>query len=199
MLQNLSIERRWLSLARRYEFSERLSNFTATPFSGPNPRRYRPLGLTRAGAWGQLRILVRIHGLVLAASAHLRRAQSSIMNASIASPWHRARTPVGNGRNRCSVCQRYLGRQHQRGWTAAACSADNEVLAPNFFSSRARGRGAPRCFVERSLERFYVRQRDGDEPRVVRRCRFLRRSQDSFLPDQKNFRQHCTAPWRGPT
>src|SRR5262249_46239509 len=69
------------------------------------------------------------------------------------------------------------------------------VLAPNFFSSRARGRGAPRCFVERSLERFYVRQRDGDEPRVVRRCRFLRRSQDSFHPDQKNFRQHCTAPW----
>src|SRR5262249_29802673 len=64
-----------------------------------------------------------------------------------------------------------------------SCSADNEVLAPNFFSSRARGRGAPRCFVERSLERFYVRQRDGDEPRVVRRCRFLRRSQDSFHPD----------------
>src|SRR5262249_28551771 len=111
-------------------------------------------------------------GFVLAASAYLRA--SAIMNASIASPWHRARTPVGNGRNRCSVCQRYLGRQHQRGWTAAACSADNEVLAPNFFSSRARGRGAPRCVCE------------ADD---------LRRSQDSFHPDQKNFRQHCTAPW----
>jgi len=39
MLQNLSIERRWLSLARRYEFSERLSNFTATPFSGRKPQK----------------------------------------------------------------------------------------------------------------------------------------------------------------
>src|SRR5262249_16293766 len=49
------------------------------------------------------------------------------MNASIASPWHRARTPVGNGRNRCNVCQPYLGR-HERAWTAAACGADNEVF-----------------------------------------------------------------------
>ena len=54
-------------------------------------------------------------------------AASAIMNASIASPWHRARSPVGNGRNRCNVCQRYLG-MHQRAWTAAACSADNEVF-----------------------------------------------------------------------
>jgi len=36
-------------------------------------------------------------------------AASAIMNASIASRWHRARIPVGNGRNRCNVCQRYLG------------------------------------------------------------------------------------------
>jgi hypothetical protein len=38
-------------------------------------------------------------------------AASAIMNASIASPWHRARNPVGNGRNRHNVCQRYLGRR----------------------------------------------------------------------------------------
>jgi len=37
-------------------------------------------------------------------------AASVIMNASIVSPWHRARSPVGNGRNRCNVCERYLGK-----------------------------------------------------------------------------------------
>jgi len=46
---------------------------------------------------------------------HLKRAggvsaASAIMNTSIASRWHRARIPVGNGRNRCNVCERYLGR-----------------------------------------------------------------------------------------
>jgi len=32
----LDMERRWLSLARSYEFAERLSNFTGVPF-----KRYR--------------------------------------------------------------------------------------------------------------------------------------------------------------
>jgi len=35
----LDMERRWLSLASSYEFSERLSNFTATPFSGRKPQK----------------------------------------------------------------------------------------------------------------------------------------------------------------
>jgi hypothetical protein len=30
----LEMERRWVSLAHNYEFAERLSAFTATPFSG---------------------------------------------------------------------------------------------------------------------------------------------------------------------
>jgi hypothetical protein len=30
----LDTERRWLSLARSYEFAERLSNFTGAPFKG---------------------------------------------------------------------------------------------------------------------------------------------------------------------
>jgi len=34
--------------------------------------------------------------------AHTHLAASAIMNASIAIPWHRARTPLGNGRNRRS-------------------------------------------------------------------------------------------------
>jgi hypothetical protein len=38
----LDMERRWLSLARSYEFAERLSNFTSTPPSGRKPaKKYR--------------------------------------------------------------------------------------------------------------------------------------------------------------
>jgi hypothetical protein len=33
----LEMERRWLSLAHTYEFAKRLSDFTATPFSGRKP------------------------------------------------------------------------------------------------------------------------------------------------------------------
>jgi hypothetical protein len=31
------MERRWLSLARSYEFAERLSNFRSTPYNGRKP------------------------------------------------------------------------------------------------------------------------------------------------------------------
>jgi len=31
------MEHRWLTLARSYEFAERLSNFTLTPYSGRKP------------------------------------------------------------------------------------------------------------------------------------------------------------------
>jgi len=33
----LDMERRWLCLARSYEFAERLSNFRSTPYSGRKP------------------------------------------------------------------------------------------------------------------------------------------------------------------
>ena len=33
------MEQRWLSLAHSYEFAERLSDFTATPFSGRKPQK----------------------------------------------------------------------------------------------------------------------------------------------------------------
>jgi len=35
----LDLERRWLFMARSYEFAERLSNFTTTPYSGRKPRK----------------------------------------------------------------------------------------------------------------------------------------------------------------
>jgi hypothetical protein len=35
----LDMERRWLSLARSYEFAERLSNFTGTAFSRREPAK----------------------------------------------------------------------------------------------------------------------------------------------------------------
>jgi len=34
----LDMEQRWLTLAHSYEFSERLSNFSTTPFSGRKPQ-----------------------------------------------------------------------------------------------------------------------------------------------------------------
>jgi hypothetical protein len=35
----LEMEHRWLNLARSYEFAERVSNFTATPFSRRAPHK----------------------------------------------------------------------------------------------------------------------------------------------------------------
>jgi hypothetical protein len=46
----LEMEQRWLALARSYEFSERLSNFTATPLSHRKPApKNRPPPDGRAG------------------------------------------------------------------------------------------------------------------------------------------------------
>ena len=55
----------------------------------------------------------------------------------------------------------------------------------------------PRAFTAFIAQRKFaieVPQREGDEPRVVSRCRYLRRSVVGFHPEHKNFRQHCGAP-----
>src|SRR5215472_1595661 len=55
---------------------------------------FAPLVGSKRTSISVLDLCAHILGLISAASA--------IMNASIAIPWHRARTPVGNGRNRRS-------------------------------------------------------------------------------------------------
>ena len=67
----------------------------------------------------------------------------------------------------------------------------NEPKFPEASSAHAF-QVRPRRSITQS---FFVYQCDGNEPRVTRRCRFLRRSQDGFHLDQKNFPQHGTAPW----
>ena len=61
---------------------------------------------------GRSRVITKTRARSRACARSIRRslggasAARAIMNASIASPWHRGRNPVGKGRNRCNVCQR---------------------------------------------------------------------------------------------
>src|SRR5262249_38381487 len=75
--------------------------------------------------------------------------------------------------------------------------ADGRAASPPAGSSRVK-EWPPVTFTVFIFQRQFgieVHQRDGDESRVVRKCRFLRRSRHGFHPEHKNFRQHCAAPW----
>src|SRR6516225_5357607 len=72
-----------------------------------------PLSDVRASIFpteGRSRVMTNTRARSRACARGIRRsfggasAASAIMNASIASPWHRVRILVGNGRNRCNVC-----------------------------------------------------------------------------------------------
>src|SRR5262249_25025447 len=74
---------------------------------------------------------------------------------------------------------------------------DGRAASPPAGSNRVK-EWPPASFTAFIFQRKFgieVRQRDGDEPRVVRRCRLLRLSPDGFHSEHKNFRQHCAAPW----
>jgi len=108
------------------------------------------------------------------------------MNASIASPWHRARIPICKGRNRCNVCQRHLG-SYKRAWTAAACSADNEVFfqgasAQASALSRAPGVDDDQISVEPLAATTTIRP--------------LRIVPISLATDLVSFVSRCTGDWR---